>query len=102
MSSKSCRHVIIISIFLKIMVIVFAIIGVIITYSGNRAFMGGGRAFMYFTIQSNIALAIICAIDSFFVIKSHKNNKLWYLFRFMGVVSIALTGRACEKKSVNS
>lgn len=92
MRSESSKYVIIISIMLKAAVTIFAIIGVIITTSGSRAFMGGGRAFMYFTIQSNIALATICTTDVIFVYKKHKDLKPWFIIRFMGVVSITLTG----------
>lgn len=92
MGSESSKNVIVISMLLKIAVAVFAIAGVIITCSGSRAFMGGHRAFMYFTIQSNIALATICIVDAFFVIKKRKDLKAWFVVRFMGVVSITLTG----------
>ena len=38
-----------------------AIVGTFLSaYAGRGTFMGGGTVFMYFTIQSNIALALIC------------------------------------------
>ena len=56
----------IISYLLKILVIVSAIVGTILSaFAGKGAFMGGTRIFMYFTIQSNIAIAFICAVGLF-------------------------------------
>ena len=52
----------ILSIILKLVVIVSAATGTFLSaYAGRKTFMGGGRLFMYFTIQSNIAIALICA-----------------------------------------
>ncbi|WP_029233019.1 hypothetical protein [Butyrivibrio sp. VCB2006] len=51
------------SIVLKLVVIVSALVGTFLSaYAGRLSFMGGSRVFMYFTIQSNIAIAIICGI----------------------------------------
>ena len=47
---------------------------------------------MYFTIQSNMALAIICTADALLFLKKQKDLKFWFIIRFMGVVSITLTG----------
>ena len=45
MGAESSKSVTMISILLKILVTIFAIAGIIITSYGNKAFMGGGRAF---------------------------------------------------------
>ena len=45
---------------LRIIVIISAITGTFLSaYAGRDSFMGGKSVFMYFTIQSNIALAIM-------------------------------------------
>ncbi|MBO7402235.1 MAG: Pr6Pr family membrane protein [Lachnospiraceae bacterium] len=54
--------------------------------------MGGSRVFMYFTIQSNIAIAIICAIGLFFLFRKKEAGKAWYVIELVGTVSITLTG----------
>ena len=77
---------------LKIAAFLSAMIGVVMTTSGNGTFMGSGRAFMYFTIHSNLAVAAICFLDLFFMRRKRKEIKVWFVIRFMGVVSITLTG----------
>ncbi len=78
---------------LKIIVFFSAIIGTILSaIAGRQSFMGGTRVFMYFTIQSNIAVAIISAIG-YYLIKSKKEiSNIWYIIKFVGTVSITLTG----------
>ena len=52
-----------ISFILKLIVIISAVVGIVMcTLAGRNSFMGGSRVFMYFTIQSNIAIAVICVI----------------------------------------
>ena len=78
---------------LKITVIVSAVVGtLLIDYAGRKSFMGGSRVFMYFTIQSNIAIAIICAIGLFFLFRKKEAGKAWYVIELVGTVSITLTG----------
>ena len=51
------------SLILKIIVIVSAFVGTAISaYGDGTSFMNGVQTFMYFTTQSNIAIAIICAV----------------------------------------
>ena len=38
------------------------------TVAGRNSFMGGSKVFMYFTIQSNIAIAIICAFGGLLLV----------------------------------
>ncbi|MBO7401456.1 MAG: hypothetical protein J6U10_00515, partial [Lachnospiraceae bacterium] len=65
---------------LKITVIVSAVVGTLLSaYAGRKSFMGGSRVFMYFTIQSNIAIAIICAIGLFFLFRKKEAGKAWYV-----------------------
>ena len=45
------------TIILKLIVIIAALIGIILSaISSSEAFMGGSTLFMYFTIQSNLAI----------------------------------------------
>ena len=51
-----------ISYILKLIVIISAVTGTLISaFAGRSAFMGGRTVLMYFTIQSNILIALICA-----------------------------------------
>ena len=48
---------------LKTAVILSAVIGTFLSWhAGRNSFMGGRTVFMFFTIQSNIAAALICAV----------------------------------------
>lgn len=47
---------------------------------------------MYFTIQSNIALAITCGTGLFFMAKKRITGKAWDIIRLVATVSITLTG----------
>ncbi|MCQ2593740.1 MAG: Pr6Pr family membrane protein [Treponemataceae bacterium] len=81
------------SLALKIVAFVSAILGTILSaYAGRGSFMGGKSVFMYFTIQSNICLAVICAVEFAFILRSAVLSDLWYLVKFTGTVSITLTG----------
>ena len=46
---------------------------------------------MYFTIQSNILIALVCLIGIYFLLKN-KNNSIWYLIKLISTISITLTG----------
>ena len=77
----------------KAIVVISALLGTFLSaYAGRGSFMGGTRVFMYFTIQSNIGIAVICGIG-FYLIKNQKEvSRLWYLIKFVGTVAITLTG----------
>ncbi len=82
-----------ISLLLKAVVVISACTGTLISYlAGRDSFMGGSVVFMYFTIQSNIAIAIICAIGFVFLVKDKEISKAWYAVKFVGTVAITLTG----------
>ena len=82
-----------ISCILKIIVFVSAILGTFLSaYAGRHSFMGGSRVFMYFTIQSNIAIAIICAAGLIGLFRNKSVSDLWWVIKFVGTVSITLTG----------
>ena len=78
---------------LKIIVIVSAVLGTILSAAGGRhSFMGGSVVFMYFTIQSNILIAVICLIGLVLMASNKKIGKVWYIIKFVGTVAITLTG----------
>lgn len=82
-----------ISYVLKTIVVLSAAAGVYLSYAaGGRAFMGGRRVFMYFTIQSNIAIALICAAGMLLMAGDRQVRDAWYIVKLMGTISITLTG----------
>ena len=82
-----------VSLALKCIVILSAAAGVFLSARAARnVFMGGSRVFMYFTIQSNIAVALIALIDAVLLLKKAELSPVWQLIRFIGAVSITLTG----------
>ena len=81
------------SLFLKAVVIISAIVGTIMSYLGKHdGFMAGKTIFMFFTIQSNILIALISAIGLCIMQKGFNSARAWYIFKFVGTVSITLTG----------
>ena len=82
-----------ISYILKLTVIVNAVAGTLISaFAGRSAFMGGKTVFMYFTIQSNILIAAICAWGLFLLSRDRAVSVTWYTMKLVGTVSITLTG----------
>ena len=82
-----------ISYVLKLIVILSAVVGTVMSaWAGRNSFMGGNSVFMYFTIQSNIAIAIICAVGFFLLMRSGAISNAWSLVKLVGTVSITLTG----------
>ena len=83
----------IISYVLKGIVFLSALVGTILSaIASSNAFMGGETVFMYFTIQSNIAIAIICLIGAILIIRNKNINYIWLVIKLVGTVAITLTG----------
>lgn len=81
------------SIILKIIVVISAVLGTIISaYAGRDTFMGGSRVFMYFTIQSNIGIALICGTGLVMLMYNKDIPYAWNVVKFVGTVAITLTG----------
>ena len=81
------------SVLLKLIVILAAAVGIYRTATAGRgSFMGGSRVFMFFTIQSNIAVALICAVGLWLLFRHTPPKTVWYVIQFVGAVSITLTG----------
>ncbi len=82
-----------ISYILKLTVVLSAVTGILMSaFAGRNSFMGGSRVFMYFTIQSNILIAIICAAGGFLLMRNKAVGKTWFVVKLVGTVSITLTG----------
>lgn len=82
-----------ISLLLKIVVIFFATSGILIAVNADKtAYMGGINMFMYFTIQSNILIALICLIGVYFLFSKNKIPIWWQVVKYVGTVAITLTG----------
>ncbi|MBO6230747.1 MAG: Pr6Pr family membrane protein [Ruminiclostridium sp.] len=78
---------------LKIIVILSAVIGTYLSwYAGKGSFMGGSNVFMFFTIQSNIAVAVIGIIGFIIMYGRKPVPHVWNVIKFVGAVSITLTG----------
>lgn len=81
------------SLALKIVVIFFAVAGTFLSMNAGQAtFMGGTRVLMYFTIQSNIAIALICGIGMYYLLSKKEIPNWWYTVKFVGTMAITLTG----------
>ena len=82
-----------ISAVLKTVVFLSAVIGTLLSaYAGRHSFMGGSRVFMFFTIQSNIAIALISVIGCCLLLKDKPVSNAWAVIKFVGTISITLTG----------
>ncbi len=82
-----------VSYILKLIVIVSAVLGILLTALGGRnSFMGGSRVFMFFTIQSNIAIAIVCAAGMIRMAAGIMVCNGWLVLKFVFTVAITLTG----------
>lgn len=82
-----------ISFALKLIVILSAAVGTFASWQQSQsAFMGGRVVFMYFTIQSNIAIALICLIGAILMLSRCRIPNFWYVIKFIGTIAITLTG----------
>lgn len=81
-----------ISFALKAIIVIAAVVGVTLSaLGGNEEFMGGGSEFMYFTIQSNIAIALTAIVGLILMILK-KQHYAWEVIKLVFTVSITLTG----------
>ena len=77
---------------IKCIVIISVIVGVILSILAISSFMDGSTEFMYFTIQSNIAVAIVELIGLILILTKRKISYAWYVIKLVATVSITLTG----------
>ena len=82
-----------VSVILKIIIILSAIIGTTLSAMSSAAsFMGGETVFMYFTIQSNILIALVCLIGCIIILMNRPCSNVLYVIKLVATVSITLTG----------
>ncbi len=83
----------ILSLILKLIVIASAAIGIPMSYHATEdAFMSGHTVFMFFTVQSNILIAVVCLIGGILLIAKARPVNHWFVFKLVATVSITLTG----------
>ncbi|MCR5585504.1 MAG: Pr6Pr family membrane protein [Lachnospiraceae bacterium] len=83
----------ILSAFLKCAVVLGAAIGIPLSVIANEAaFMSGKSVFMFFTVQSNILMALICMAGLIFMVTGKKPAPWWYVLKYVSTVAITLTG----------
>ncbi len=87
-----CGKAKITSLIVKIIVILSAITATVLSAHSVSGFMSGRTVFMYFTIQSNILIAVICAVGLYLLIQKKEINDVWYIVKLVGTVAITLTG----------
>lgn len=81
------------SLILKCIVVLSAAVGVYLSRNaGFVAFMGGDKVFMYFTIQSNIAIALVCAVGAVLLCRRAAVHNAWFIIKYVGTVAITVTG----------
>ena len=80
------------SLILKIIVIISAIVGTILSYTNTNEFMSGSTVFMYFTIQSNLLIALVCLIGLCFIFMKKGANNIWLIIKLVSTIAITLTG----------
>lgn len=81
------------SVILKILVVIGAVSGTIMSAeAGKDSFMGGRAVFMYFTIQSNIVVALISIVGIVFMFRKMNGGRIEQIIKLMGASAISLTG----------
>lgn len=76
----------------KVLIILSAFIGVILQMFASKVdFMGGTSMILYFTIQSNLAIAIIAIINLIYLYKKKEVSERFYLIKYSATISILLT-----------
>ena len=82
-----------VSLILKCIVVITAAAGIYLSATGGfGTFMSGRQVFMYFTIQSNILIALICAVGAILLLRKTDVKNGWFIVKYVGTVSITLTG----------
>lgn len=68
------------SLILKGIVVLSAAVGVFLSaYASRNTFMGGSWVFMYFTIQSNIVVAVLSLIGAVLLLRPGRIPNAWYV-----------------------
>ena len=78
---------------LKTVVVIAAVVGIVMSaLGGKQSFMGGKVVLMYYTVQSNIAIAAVCAIGLYLMHRNRAVPNTWFVIKFVMTVAITLTG----------
>lgn len=81
------------SLILKGIVIIAATVGIYLSVNGGfGTFMRGANSFMFFTIQSNVLIALIAAAGFILLLRKGEIKNGWFILKFVGTVAITLTG----------
>ena len=79
----------VVSLVFKLIVFISALVGIILSAAQSAEyFMGGHTVFMYFTIQSNILIALVCLIGFILLLSNKEIKRWWYVFKFVSTISI--------------
>lgn len=82
----------ILSILLKAIVVVGALVGVVLSYYNSRGFNNGNSTFLFFTIQSNLWIALLDVVALAMMTRGGCTRRWYSLAQLMFTVSITLTG----------
>lgn len=82
----------IISLLLKVTVVAGAFLGVALSYYNSRGFNDGNSTFLFFTIQSNLWIALLDAVALAMMTRGGCTRRWYSLAQLMFTVSITLTG----------
>ena len=79
----------VLSLILKGIVVLSAAVGALLSaYASRSTFMGGSRVFMYFTIQSNLVVALLSLIGAVLLLRPGKPSNGWYAVKLDAVPGI--------------
>lgn len=81
-----------ISIILKLVTAICALWGVFLSVYAPGTFMNGVHYFLYFTIQSNIWIAIACLIGLWYLLSGKRITRNLAILKLVFTVAITLTG----------
>lgn len=82
----------ILSTLLKVIVVVSALVGVALSYYNSRGFNNGNSTFLFFTIQSNLWIALLDVVALAMMVRGGSTQRWYSLAQLMFTVSITLTG----------
>lgn len=81
-----------ISIIIKTLIVLCAATGVYLNIFDNPDSGRAWNGLLYFTVQSNIWMAIVAAIGIYRILNNKCNSKLWSIVTLVFTISITLTG----------
>ena len=81
------------SVLLKTVVTLCSFAGVLLTtFRSSRGFMAGGRSLLFFTVQSNLWIGIVCLAGIVLLLCRTRVRRWMYVTKLVFTVSITLTG----------